>query len=587
MIDDAMRRVLYIDLRRRSYQIRERPELFEAGLGGSGAGIRLLEEECPKGIDAFADNAPIILTTGPLCGLFPVASKAVAMFKSPLTGNLGESHAGGRAAVALRLAGYGAVVIKGISESPVYVTIQGDGVRFRNASALWGVSSSHTVARIVRERESGAGLRAVMRIGKAGEKLVRYASVITETYRHFGRLGLGAVFGSKKLKALVISGNRILPVPSPRRYRQVYSHIYDAAVHQPTMRKYHDLGTAQNILPLNAIGGLPTMNLQQARFDAAGEISGESLAEHYLGRRLACAHCPVACVHLAALREPHEKEPYFYKTTMISYDYEPLYALGSMLGIADIPGLLKLIDVTEHLGLDAMSTGVVLAWATEAMERDVISETDAAGVGLQWGDGDSYMRAARLIVEQPNAFYVALARGVDYASARYGGSDYALAFGGNEMPGYHTGPAAHISYLTAARHSHLDSAGYSLDQEALAKGQRPTPEDIADSLLAEERWRQVLSSLVVCYFARGIYTPQVVTQCLEIAGIDLAEGDLARLGAEILARKNAFKVREGFNLETARLPRRIFETPSPSGPFDEKAVRQAVSRFARRVMTQD
>ena len=173
-----------------------------------------------------------------------------------------------------------------------------------------------------------------MRIGRAGEQQVSYACVTTETYRHFGRLGLGAVFGSKKLKAVVISGKRSLPVATcsvPQGLRRVHQ----AAVDSPVMKKYHDLGTPENIAPLNALGGLPTRNLQQARFEAAEAISGEALAEHYLGRRLACSHCPVACIHIAALREPHPEEPYFYKTSMIGYDYEPIYALGSMLGIGD------------------------------------------------------------------------------------------------------------------------------------------------------------------------------------------------------------------------------------------------------------
>ena len=135
------------------------------------------------------------------------------------------------------------------------------------------------------------------------------------------------------------------------------------------MKKYHDLGTAMNVLPLNAIGALPTRNLQSARFEGAEAISGERLAEEYLGRRVACAHCPVACIHLAALRHPYPNEPYFYKTSMIGYDYEPIYAMGSMLGVSDVTGMLQLLDEVEVQGLDVMSAGVALAWATEAPER--------------------------------------------------------------------------------------------------------------------------------------------------------------------------------------------------------------------------
>jgi len=275
-------------------------------------------------------------------------------------------------------------------------------------------------------------------------------------------LGLGAVFGSKKLKAIVISGKSSLPVADKNQYRKVYDEIHKAAVTSPAMKKYHDLGTAENVLPLNEFGGLPTRNLKEAKFEGASEISGEVLAEHYLGRRLACSHCPVGCIHIAALREPYEDEAYFYKTSMISYDYEPIYALGSMLGISNAEEFLKLMDRIEAWGLDAISTGVVLAWATEAQERGIVSEKETMGVKLSWGDYAAYIDAVELIVEQPNKLYQALGHGVDHAASVYGGEEFALAFGKNEIPGYHTGPAAHMGVLIGARHSHLDNAGYSL-----------------------------------------------------------------------------------------------------------------------------
>lgn len=580
--NDPLRRVLYVDLSRRRFWVADRPDLFEDGLGGAGVAIRLLEEECPPGADPLGPENPIIFAVGPLVGLFPIASKTVAMFKSPHTGNLGESHAGGRSAVALRMAGYGAVVLRGASPTPVYLVIDGDEVYFRDASALWGLRSSATVGRVIRERERGAGTRAIMRIGRAGERGITYACVVTETYRHFGRLGLGAVFGSKRLKALVIAGRRSLPVADRKAYRETYDAIFRAATESPLMQKYHELGTAMNVLPLDAIGALPTRNLRSGRFEGAEAISGENLARNYLGRRVACAHCPVACIHLAALRLPYPNDPYFYKTVMLGYDHEPIYAVGSMLGIGDVAGMLQVIDETETVGLDVMSTGVTLAWATEALERGLISRQETDGLALAWGDWETYVGAIRRIVDPPNDFYRALGRGVEYAASVYGGADFALAFGGNEMPGYHTGPAGHLTYLTGARHSHLDSAGYSLDQRAAAKGETLTPEGVAEALLEEERWRQVLASLVVCFFARGVYTPEVVQRVLAAAGTDRSADDLARLGAETLARKHAFKVREGFDPARLRIPRRILETPSPLGTLDEDFLRQAIAHFFRR-----
>jgi aldehyde:ferredoxin oxidoreductase len=580
---DPLERVLYIDLTRRRFRVEARPDLFEAGLGGTSVGIRLLMEECPQGADPLGPDNPIIFVVGPLVGHFPLASKTVAMFKSPHTGNLGESHAGGRSAVAIRMAGYGAIVIQGQSTIPIYLVIDGDQVHFRDASALWGVHSSYTAGSVLRQREAGSGLRTIMRIGRAGERQVSYACVITETYRHFGRLGLGAVFGSKQLKAVVVNGKCSLAVANRRSYRKTYDQIYKVATDSPVMKKYHELGTPMNVIPLDLLGALPTRNLQSGHFEEAEAISGERLAKEYLGRRVACAHCPVACIHLAALRIPYPDDPYFYKTVMLGYDHEPIYAMGSMLGGSDVSGMLQLLDEAEVQGLDVMSAGVVLAWATEALERGLISTQETDGLELSWGNYPVYIETAKRIVSQPNDFYRALAQGVEHAASSYGGQDFALAFGGNEMPGYHTGPACHAGYLTGARHSHLDSAGYSLDQKAVVSEQTLSPESVAEGLLVEERWRQVLTSLVICLFARGIYTPEVVQKALATVGFEWSVEDLERLGLETLRHKHAFKTREGFELTQLRLPRRIFETPAPTGKFDEDFMRRTMTHFVEKL----
>lgn len=583
--DDPLAKVLYIDLLKRTFEVRPRPELFGGYLGGTGVAIRLLAEECPPDCDPLGPDNPIVMAVGPLTGLFPLASKTVAMFKSPHTGNLGESHCGGRSAVAIRLAGYGAIVIKGVSDIPVYLSINRNKVTFHEASSIWGLRMD-SAGRVIREREKGAGFRTIMRIGRAGERLVSYASVATETYRHFGRLGLGAVFGSKKLKAIVISGQDEVPVVDFKRYQVAYDEIYDEAVSSPVMKKYHDLGTAENVVPLQRFGGLPTRNLLSSRFEKADGISGETFAAHYLGRRLACAHCPVGCIHIAALREPYEDEPYFYKTSMISYDYEPIYALGSMLGIGEAADFLKLMDRVEAWGMDAMTTGVVLAWATEAQEKGLINEEDTLGLRFSWGNPGPYLEACRHIVEQPNEFYRILACGVEDAARKYGNLEGALTFGRNEMPGYHTGPGSHLGYLLGLRHSHLDNAGYSVDQKTLTE-REIEPEELVEMLVEEEIWRQVLSSLVVCFFARGIYVPERVARLLGVCGFNMNPEELRRIGQEIYREKYRFKIRAGFKVEEERLPRRIFSTPSPVQSFDEDFMRRGIRHWLNIMKTGD
>ncbi len=577
LAQDPLKNVLYIDLSKRSFQVVPRPELFERYLGGVGVAAALLQEECPEGVDPFAPEAPIIFAIGPLNGYYPMASKTVALFKSPHTGNLGESHAGGRSAVSLRLAGLGAVVIKGASDIPIAVSITQGKVSFIDARALWGLGVGDT-GRILR-RQGKPGARSIFRIGPAGENLSTYACVVTETYRHFGRLGLGAVFGSKKLKAIIVSGESSLPVEDKKAYRQSYDALLKQILDTDSLKKYHDLGTAVNVLKLNAKKALPTRNLQQSFFEAAEGISGEYFAEKLLGRRLACAHCPVACIHLAALRIPYEDEPYFYKTSFISYDYELIYALGSMLGIGQAEGVLKLLSRIDDLGLDAISTGVVLAWATEAFEKGLISEKDTLGLKPKFGDFNTYLEMLNHLGYQTNAFYQALARGAEYAATQYGGLDFALTFGRNEMPGYHTGYGCHLGFLTGARHSHLDSAGYSYDQKLDVPSLGA--QKLAALLFEEEAYRQILSALVVCFFARSIYKYEPIAQALAAVGYHFTPEELKALGEEILCLKYRFKLREGFRFEDLRIPKRILKTVSPQGQLSEEFLREGIAAYAQ------
>jgi len=580
--NDTLSRVLYIDVQNKKFWVVVRKELFEKYIGGAGVAIKLLQEECPQGINPLSPENPIIFAVGPLVGAFPLASKTVAMFKSPLTGDLGESHAGGRSAVAIRLAGYGAIVIKNASDMPIYIAIHGNSVFFRDATTLWGMGSSLTAARVMRERETGTGYRSIMRIGRSGENMVSYASVTVETYRHFGRLGLGAVFGSKKLKGIIISGKQTLEVTNKKAYKTLYDQIYKEAVNSKVMQKYHDIGTPINIMNLNNLEALPTRNLQQTTFEYADKISGESIAENYLGKRIACAHCPTACVHLANLREQYSDSKYFYKTTYVGYDFELLYALGTMLGIEKPKDIFILCEKVERYCMDAMSTGVILAWATEMFEKKLISETETEGIAPKFNETEAYLIMIKKIVDGTNDFYRALAKGVVYASEIYGGKDFALANNKNEMPGYHTGPAAHLGFLIGARHSHLCNAGYSLDQ-TLLMNQDVSPETVIDKLIEEEGFRQILSSIVVCFFARGIYNLELVSKLLAVMNINFSAEDLKRIGKEIHFEKYKFKFREGFSFDKLTIPERLYETKEPTGRINKAYMMKALE-YAKKVI---
>jgi aldehyde:ferredoxin oxidoreductase len=573
-----LRKVLYIDLSREEAWAEERQKLFDEWMGGTGVGIKLLMEECKQGIDPLSPEAPIIFCIGPLNGMFPVATKTVAMFKSPLNGELGESYAGGRFHLAMRFAGHEAIVIRGRAEQPRYISINDADVKIRDAASIWGVDAT-TTGMILREHETGVGRRSIIRIGPAGENMVRYAGVVVDTYRHFGRLGLGATFGSKNLKAIVISGTEHVEVPDPKKYREIYNKLYQATVQTDAMEKYHDIGTSVNISVLNWLKGLPTKNFQATSFQEAEKISGEMFADNYLFRRLSCAGCPIGCVHIAALKSPFSPHHEF-EVRKVSYDYEPIYSLGSNLGVTSAEGVLRLIDACERLGLDVMSAGVVLSWATEAYERDLITPQETLGLPLQWNNVEAYVKALENIAKPPNEFYADLGRGVDYASAKYGGQEFAMALGGNEVSGYHTGPASIVGQLVGVRHSHLDNAGYSIDQKAAKKGL--DIEKMVDEIIKEDNSRGVFNSLVGCLFARNVYTEDNIIEALAAVGINKTKEELHDLGKRIFVEKYKFKAREGFDPAKARIPKRFYETISTMGKVTPETVEEMLKIYKKK-----
>ncbi len=573
-----LRKVLYIDLTRQESWVEERQELFESWMGGTGVGIRLLQEQCPPGTDPLSPESPIILSIGPLNGVFPVATKTAATFKSPLTGNLGESYAGGRLSLALRFAGHEAVVIKGRAERPSYISINDQEIRIKDATSIWGVDAQ-TTGIIMRDREPGVGRRSIIRIGPAGEAGVRFACVMVDTYRHFGRLGLGAVFGSKNLKALAVSGTEHVDVPDIKRYKAVYNRLYRAAVHTEVMEKYHDIGTSVNISVLNWLRGLPTKNFLLSSFPEGENIAGEVFAEKHLLRRFSCAGCPIGCVHIAALKTAFS-EHHEFEVRRVSYDYEPIYSLGSNLGVKTAEGILQLIDACERLGLDVMSAGVVLSWATEALEKGLITEKETTGVPLQWNEVDGYAKALNLMVRAPNEFYASLGRGAEYAAAKYGGQEYAMTLGGNEVSGYHTGPASIVGQLVGSRHSHLDNAGYGIDQKALKKPM--DLETMVEEIIKEDNSRGVFNSLVACLFARGVYSEENIIDSLGAVGIVKSKDDLESLGERIFQEKYKFKVQEDFDLSAARVPRRFYETVSASGMVTAERVQEMLGIYRKK-----
>ena len=568
--------LLHIDLSSQTSETIDRRDLFDKFIGGVGVASKLLLDNCPP--NTHYGDAPIIFATGPLNMFYPCCAKTVALFKSPLTGNLGESYAGGKLSMAMRLAGHDAIMITGKLDKPYYLLIQDDAVEFCNAHALWGLSTRAT-GRILKEKAPGEGRRSILRIGVAGENQVRYAMVVADTVRHFGRLGLGCVMGSKKLKGIVITGTQNYKVPSIKDYRTEYKKVHNLVLNTNLMDKYDILGTSMNVQPLNEIQALPTRNFSSFNFEGADEISGERFAEDLLVGKSSCVPCPIGCIHIAQLRVQFDREHHDYGTIYVPYDYELIFAFGSNLGIESRDDVLQLIERADIRGLDAMSAGVVLGWITEAYTKGLVTLNDLDGLAPRWGDVNVYLKLLDNITDASTEFYCVAGQGVQALAVRYGGEDFAVHFEGNEASGYHTGPANIVGHLVGIRHSHLDNAGYSIDQKSLAK---PMTNDKIGKMIAEEdTWRTVLNSLVICLFARPVFSPDVVLSSLKALGNERTSDELKKIGEEVFHLRMRFKTQEGFSLDNLSPPARLLEKLSPHGQVDKTTIVEIISSWRK------
>lgn len=563
-------RVLFVNLNDHTYHVENRKDLKQY-IGGVGVASKLLEENIKPELDIFDNSQCIIFAIGAISNIFPVITKTVAMFWSPLTRELGESYAGGRMAMSLFMSGYDALVITGKSKKPIYLSLTRNNVEFKDASAIWGMSSDET-GRIIREKETGAGKRSIIRIGTGGEKLIKYASVCVDTYRHFGRMGLGALMGAKNLKAISILAKGDTQIQNTKEYFKTYQEIYEKSVSTDIMKKYHDLGTAIGVHIMNEIGGIPINNLSATHINDIEALSGEAFAANNLVRKTACAGCPVGCIHIGQFRREFGKG-YEYEAINVSYDYELIFSLGTFLGLTKSNDVLELIEAVEEYGLDAMSTGVTLGWATEAYKNNLFG-LDKCLIPLELGNKASYLEAIKHIAKRTNDFYYDLGEGSAHASEIYGGADYAMHFGGNEMSGYHTGYGSVLGSAVGARHSHLCNGGYGFDQT-----QKFSPMDLVDKIFNEEIDRCLLNSLISCLFARKVYDKPTIIKAFNSVGINYTENDLDTAAKEIYKTKLRIKKLLKYDQTKIKLAKRFFETEGLGTKIDETTMHELIDLF--------
>jgi aldehyde:ferredoxin oxidoreductase len=544
--------------------------------GGSGLAALLFSTHSHLDRPWNDPDQPLIFTIGPLTGYFPLMSKTVCAFKSPYHDQYAESHGGGRSALSLRFADLDALVIKGRAQRPSCLAVGSRSLEVKEVHYLWGKDLFFT-GKMLRKMYPGTGHRSILRIGPAGENGSAMAGINVDSYRHFGRLGGGAVMGSKNLKGIVIQGDGNYPLMESKDYPKLFQEVHAKLTDTDMMSKYHNLGTPVNVAVLNKIKALPIRNLQQTSDPEIGGISGEKFAEVALLRNAACAGCPVGCIHIGFVRERFQEENrYLYR--QVSYDYEPIFAVGGMLSVKNCFSVLGILDVVEKMGLDVMSAGVALAWASEATEKGVITKQETI-VPLSFGDGEAYKQAIEHLAHGTNEFYRILAQGTMKAAERYGGKDYACVLG-QEMGGYATGEVYFTSQALGLRHSHLDTGSYAYDQ-------KQTDKDIpkaVDFMVKDEQGRVLFTSMVACLFARGVYTDELLSSCLKSVGYGTLAENLGSVSQNIQSLRWKIRLATGYKPESVTIPKRFSEVTNWKGSIDSGYMQGLMSAYAQRIL---
>ncbi len=543
--------------------------------GGSGLSALLFDRYAQFDKPWNDPEQPLIFAIGPLTGYFPLMSKTVCGFRSPYNDQYAESHAGGRSALALRFADLDALVVAGKAPTPSALYVGNRDLEVRDVHYLWGMEVGES-GKHLRRMFPGSGHRSILRIGPSGEIGSAMAGINVDTYRHFGRMGGGAVMGVKNLKAIVIRGGDVFDAPGGKDYGKLFESVYEKMTATSMMSKYHNLGTAANLTGLNGLKSLPWRNLQQTSDPAIDEITGDRFADDTLLRNAACSGCPVGCIHVGFVREKfHAENQYLYR--QVSYDYEPIFAAGTMLGVTDPFRVLAILDTVEQTGLDVMSAGVALAWATEATEKGLITEKETL-VPLRFGDPENYRKAVEHLGRGANDFYRLLGMGTRKAAAEYGGDDFACVLG-QEMAGYATGEVFFASQAMGLRHSHLDTGGYSFDQ----KHETPEIDEALDFLVEDEAGRVLLTSMVSCLFARGVYQDDLLRECLSVVGYGGLADRMEEVSKTIQRLRWRVRFQTGFDPAAVTLPRRFYEVETWKGKIDADRLDELIRRYGAAV----
>jgi len=589
-------RILRLDLASGDKVVEEPGEIFyRRHLGGWSLIAHYLLRELKPDIDPLSEENKLIFACGPITGA-PIAGSGrnAVGGKSPLTGLFGETDVGGYWGAELKRAGYDALIVEGRAKKPVYIWIHDDQVDIRDASHLWGQLTAPAQEAI--QRELGDPLIRVAQIGAAGENLVRFACVVNDLHHFAGRTGMGAVMGSKNLRAIAVRGRKPLPIADPEGLRAISRWLLENYMN--LAGGLHDDGTAGGVEYLNKKGGLPTRNFQAGSFEAAEAIAGSTITDTILVGRKGCFSCAIRCKRRVAAEEPYKVDPIYGGP-----EYETIAALGSNCGVSDLVAIAKGNELCNAYGLDTISTGSAIAFAMECYEKGLLTHKDADGLELAFSNAPAMIEMVGRIARREGLGDL-LAEGVKRAAERMGpeAQRYALQVKGQEIPmheprwkqglgvGYALSP-------TGADHCHnLHDSIYTKENRALREIRalgilEPLPvDDLSPAkvrlLLYVTNWQILTNSLGLCLFLPYDYH-QVRDLVNAVTGWNTSLWELLKVGERGHALARAFNVREGLTPEGDRLPRRFFEplgadTPALNGvAIEEEGFKKALITYYR------
>lgn len=587
-----MGKVLHVDLTSGLINIENPPELFyRTYFGGRGFVAHWLLKEVPPGTDPLGPENRLVFATGVLTGLpFGGSGRQGVGVKSPLTGGYGEAEGGGFWGAELKRAGFDAIVVKGQAPRPVYLWVHDDEAELRDATHLWGGTTGETWRAIC--EELGDSHVRVTAIGPAGENLVRYAAVIFDLSHAAGRSGIGAVMGSKNLKAIAVRGTQKPEVADPETMNRIARWLIKN--YRQLLGDFPEHGTAVGAPALSAAGAMPTRNFSAGSFEEVEAIGGRAMSATILTERDTCFACPVRCKRVVEVKEPHNVDPMYGGP-----EYETVAALGSLCGVGDLKAIAKANEICNAASLDTISSGATIALAMNCFEAGIIDKKDTEGLELRFGNAEAMLEVLQQIVRR-EGFGALLAEGVKRVSEKWGPEAQELAYHvkGKELPmhdprmtqqrgiGFAVCPSG-ADHLFAWPDQFFHQEGPNLDRFKALGILEPQPlYELSEKKVRNFVYSQLLSSFLNCAMA-CFHLPYQIEHWVDLTraatGWNSSAWEILKVGERAVNLARVYNIREGFGPDEDVYPE-IFFKPSVSGALkgvavDEEQARQAIKTY--------